>query len=252
MVIATASTSSQSGADFASVRGVLKIKPFRRLWLVLGLSSFGDWLGLLVTSLFAASQVQGSTAQGAAFGGVIVVSLLPALFFGPLAGVFADRFDRRTTMVVCDLLRFSLFASIPTVALVFDSAAVAVTWALVAKFLVEAVGLFWIPAKEASIPNLLPRQRLEAANQLSLITTYGVTPVLAALTVAGLSRGMLTLVDDDASRLWIQPLDVALYANNITDEVALLALDRERGLTARVGYLTNQPRTFGLTARVTF
>ena len=46
--------------------------------------------------------------------------------------------------------------------------------------------------------------------------------------------------------------DVALYANNLTDERAFLALDRERGLRARVGYLTNQPRTFGLSARVNF
>jgi iron complex outermembrane receptor protein len=46
--------------------------------------------------------------------------------------------------------------------------------------------------------------------------------------------------------------DVALYANNLTDETALLSLDRERGQRARVGYLTNQPRTFGLSARVTF
>jgi iron complex outermembrane recepter protein len=44
--------------------------------------------------------------------------------------------------------------------------------------------------------------------------------------------------------------DVGLYANNLTDERAFLALDRERGLRARVGYLTNQPRTFGLDARV--
>ncbi|HSD26773.1 MAG TPA: TonB-dependent receptor, partial [Vicinamibacteria bacterium] len=46
--------------------------------------------------------------------------------------------------------------------------------------------------------------------------------------------------------------DVALYANNLTDERALLSLDRERGLRARVGYVTNQPRTFGITARVSF
>jgi len=39
----------------------------------------------------------------------------------------------------------------------------------------------------------------------------------------------------------------ALYMNNVTDERAYLALDRERGTRARVGYLTNQPRTFGLT-----
>ncbi|MGI9037496.1 MAG: TonB-dependent receptor, partial [Gemmatimonadota bacterium] len=43
--------------------------------------------------------------------------------------------------------------------------------------------------------------------------------------------------------------EFALYGNNLTDERALLALDRERGLRARVGFLTNQPRTFGISAR---
>jgi iron complex outermembrane receptor protein len=46
--------------------------------------------------------------------------------------------------------------------------------------------------------------------------------------------------------------DVAFYVNNITNERALLALDRERGLLARQGFLTNQPRTFGLTTRFDF
>jgi len=46
--------------------------------------------------------------------------------------------------------------------------------------------------------------------------------------------------------------DVALYASNLTDERALLALDQERGTRARVGYLTNPPRSFGLTARIKF
>ena len=46
--------------------------------------------------------------------------------------------------------------------------------------------------------------------------------------------------------------DIALYVNNLTDESAYLALDRERGLRARVSFLTNQPRTFGLTTRIDF
>jgi iron complex outermembrane receptor protein len=46
--------------------------------------------------------------------------------------------------------------------------------------------------------------------------------------------------------------DVALFGTNLTDERALLALDQERGTRARVGYLTNQPRTFGITARFNF
>ncbi len=46
--------------------------------------------------------------------------------------------------------------------------------------------------------------------------------------------------------------DVALYINNLTDEEARLALDQERGTLARVGYLTNQPRTIGVQVRKTF
>jgi len=46
--------------------------------------------------------------------------------------------------------------------------------------------------------------------------------------------------------------DVALYGNNLTDEKALMAIDQERGTRARVGYLINQPRAFGLNARFTF
>ena len=46
--------------------------------------------------------------------------------------------------------------------------------------------------------------------------------------------------------------DGALYVNNLTDEEAYLALDRERGTRARIGFLTNQPRTFGVTIRVNF
>ena len=46
--------------------------------------------------------------------------------------------------------------------------------------------------------------------------------------------------------------DIAFFVNNLTDERALLALDQERGTRARVGYLTNQPRTFGISTRLDF
>ena len=46
--------------------------------------------------------------------------------------------------------------------------------------------------------------------------------------------------------------DVSAYINNVTDERALLSLDQERGTRARIGYLTNQPRTFGIATRVDF
>jgi len=46
--------------------------------------------------------------------------------------------------------------------------------------------------------------------------------------------------------------DTALFVNNLTNEEAPLALDQERGTRARVGFLTNQPRTIGISTRVSF
>ena len=200
----------RSGA--AAIRSVLRIRPFRRLWIVLGAASFGDWLGLLATSVFAAAQVSGSTAKGAAFGSLIAVRLLPALVLGPLAGVFADRFDRRWTMVICDLLRFLLFASIPLLALTGASGGVVVSWAAIATFLIETITLMWIPAKEAAVPNLIPRARLESANQLTLITTYGLTPVLAAVSLSVLDRSVRGLTGGEVPS-WAEPAQLALWFN---------------------------------------
>jgi iron complex outermembrane receptor protein len=52
--------------------------------------------------------------------------------------------------------------------------------------------------------------------------------------------------------LLVNRWDTALFINNVTDETAFLALDQERGTRARVGYLTNQPRTIGLSTRLNF
>jgi dTMP kinase len=194
---------------------VLRIRAFRRLWAVLGLSSLGDWLGLLATSNFAAQQVSNSAAQGIAFGSVIAVRLLPALILGPLAGVLADRFDRRYTMVVCDLLRFVFFASIPAATLVTHNPAIVVGWAAFATFVIETLAMLWTPAKEAAVPNLLPRARLETANQITLATTYGLTPVVSALVLIGLDS-LITKVVGPFRPAWANPTDIALYFNALT------------------------------------
>jgi dTMP kinase len=222
-----------SGA--AELRAILRIRAFRRLWLVLGAASLGDWLGLLATATFASAQVSGDAAKGLAFGSVIAVRLLPALVLGPLAGVLADRFDRRFTMVVCDLLRFVLFASIPTVALFSDDSKIIIGWAAIATFLIESITLIWIPAKEAAVPNLIPRARLEAANQLTLITTYGITPVLAAAVLAGLNQLFQSLeIAHIPIPMWAEPSSLALYFNALSRlATALVVLFGIREISGR-------------------
>lgn len=162
------------------IRGVLEIRSFRKLWIALSLSSFGDWLGFLAQTALAASLESGNgyLRQNFSVGIVVFVRLLPAVTLAPIAGAFADRFDRRRTMVVADCFRFSLYVSIPIVHTLW--------WLLAATFLIETMSLFWIPAKEATVPNLVPREKLEDANTLSLLTTYGSAPV-AALVFALLS-----------------------------------------------------------------
>ncbi|HYN95609.1 MAG TPA: dTMP kinase [Pilimelia sp.] len=182
---------------------------------MLGIASLGDWLGLLATATFASAQVSGDAAKGLAFGSVIAVRLLPALVLGPLAGVLADRWDRRYTMVVCDLLRFVLFASIPVVGVLADTGATAVGWAAIATFLIETLTLIWIPAKEAAVPNLIPRSRLEISNQLTLITTYGLTPVLAALGLAALDAIIRSSAVPDPPG-WASAANLALYFNSLS------------------------------------
>jgi dTMP kinase len=153
---------------------------FRRLSLALVLSSFGDWLGFLATTALASELVHGFDAKSYAIGGVLAFRLLPAVVLAPVVGVLADRFDRRLTMVVADVLRFGLFLSMPLVG--------SLVWLLVATALVEVLSLIWIPAKEASVPHLA-KEHLESANQISLFATYGTAPIAAVVFgVLGLFR----------------------------------------------------------------
>jgi dTMP kinase len=126
--------------------------------------------------------------------------------FGPIAGVVADRLDRRWTMIICHVGRGLLFASIAIVGTLW--------WLYVATFLIEILAMFWLPAKEATMPNLVPPNRLEAANQLSLVTTYGMAPIAAAIfTLLALLSGALA---HGLPFFRTNQVDLALYINAAT------------------------------------
>jgi dTMP kinase len=169
--------------------------------------SLGDWLGLLATTALA-QQLSGGNYATANFAiaGVFIARLLPAVFLGPLAGVIADRLDRRMLMVVADVIRFALYISIPIVNNYF--------WLYTATILVECVSLFWSPAKDASVPNLVPKEKLESANQVSLFAAYGTAPIAAGLfaILALLSSAIAAAFPSFKGT----SIDIALYINALS------------------------------------
>jgi dTMP kinase len=204
-----------------SLLAVMKIRDFRMLWVGLGLSSLGDWLGLLALTAMAnefASQISGDSyaVRNFAIAGVLFLRVLPAIVMGPVAGYIADRLDRRKTLIWGDYIRGALFITIPIVGTLW--------WVFVVTVLVEIVTLVWGPAKDATVPNLVPRHRLEAANQVSLATTYG-----SALPAAALFTG-LTLVDKLYQNLFVDfpngPIDLAIYFNGISFFISGIVISR--------------------------
>jgi dTMP kinase len=173
---AGARTPAASNASITHrARSVLAIRAFRRLWGVTYLCSVGDWLSLLALAGLVGKLTEGYQVETFAFAGVVLTQLLPGLLFAPLGGIFADRFDRRKIMVICDVLRCGLFVSIAVVG--------SPVWLFIGNFLIGCCALMWIPSKDAAVPNLLRRKdQVETANQLGLVMTYGI----AVLSGAGL------------------------------------------------------------------
>ena len=162
-----------AGGPVTSSFALLRRGPFARLWYAGLLSSFGDWVALFATIALADS-----------IGGVrgvlvpLAARLIPGLFAG-VAGVIADRFDRRKVMIVSDVARAVLVLS-----LIF----VTNLWQLFAvSFVLEALTLLWQPSREAWVPNLVPNGGMVAANSLTLVAAYGMLPV-GALAFALLAK----------------------------------------------------------------
>ena len=100
------------------LRSRLFINPdFYRLWLAQVVSATGDWLGLLAISILAIRV--GSGNEGAALSLVLAARIVPGFFFGPVAGVLVDRWDRKKTMVTCDMGRAMVMLALPFVDTLF-------------------------------------------------------------------------------------------------------------------------------------
>ena len=139
--------------------GVLARQRDYRLMLSAGLISLtGDWL--LRTGL--AFQVYILTGSTLASGGLLLASFVPSVLLGSLAGVFVDRWDRRTTMIVTNILNAVVL--LPLLAVRDESA----IWIVYVVVLAQScLQQFFTPAEQSLVPALVESEQLVTANALN-------------------------------------------------------------------------------------
>ena len=129
--------------------------PFRRLWTGQVVSLFGDFIALFAVISLISFRWKGTAAQVTL---VQIAYMLPLVIVGPVAGVFVDRWNVRTTMIASDLIRALLILTLV--------AAPGLAFVFVAFFAISTVSSFFIPAQSITLRAIMPPEALLAANAL--------------------------------------------------------------------------------------
>ena len=196
-------------------------RAFLKLWIAEIISAAGDWLGLLATITLAARLNEGS--EGAAIAIVLASRVVPGFFLATAVGVFIDRLSRKHMMVACDLGRAAVLLVLPFV----DS----LTELVVASFMLELLTMMWQPAKEAAMPNLVPVEKLAAANSLNFIAAYGTFPLAsgAAIALAKVAESIPTrtaVSESGVSSMLLSEEGLAFYVDALSFFLAALIISR--------------------------
>lgn len=149
----------------------------------------------------------------------LLARLAPALFLGPVSGVIADRWDRKKLMVVCDLARGVLvlvLAFVEPISRTIHIPAVILVFAISAGL--EAGTLLWQPAKDASVPLIVPRDQLTRANSLILLAAYGTFPLSGAAfaLLAGAGKLLGSIGGGVFDQFALKPEQLALLFDAVT------------------------------------
>ena len=167
----------------AKFRGVLRNRNFFFLWLGQIISQIGYRLNQMALIGFIAQRSPGNALQLAT---LLSFSILPVFVLGPIAGVYVDRWDRRKTMFVCDFLRGLLVLLIP---LYIIDAKISLLPLYCVVFLLFSIGRFFVPAKLAIVPELVPKEQLLLAN--SLVNTTGMIAATVGFGIGGMVVALL-------------------------------------------------------------
>jgi MFS family permease len=155
---------------------VLRNRDFFLLWLGQIISQLGDRLDQMALIALVYSRAEGSTIGIAK---ILSFTIIPVFLIGPVAGVYVDRWDKRRTMYICDLLRAAMVLCIPLFLINKNF-----IWIYLLIFLIFSVGRFFVPAKLSIIPELVDKEDLLIAN--SLVNTTGMIAAILGFGVSGI------------------------------------------------------------------
>jgi MFS family permease len=150
-----------------SAFSVFRNRNFSLLWTGQLVSTIGSAL----TSLAASIYVFRLTDSALSVGLMLMATAAPSLLVGLFAGVFVDRYDRKTIMITADILRAMLILLIPVLV------PLNIIWLYVIVMLTSAIGQFFDPAHESVLPEVASDEELAAANSLIAISSFGSTAV---------------------------------------------------------------------------
>ena len=169
---------------------ILRERPqFRRLWASNIVSNLGDWLSYIAVSVLVVRENGSPLALAVLF----ILHSLPYGLLAPVAGPVADRFDRRTLMMVAHLGRAALTLGMTA------CAATGALWMLQALLLLRVLlaGLFF-PAERAALPRLVEPDEVEDANALDSLTwstLFAVGVALGGFLVSWVGPTLALMVD---------------------------------------------------------
>ena len=163
------STQSTTGGYWALARSNAN---FRYLWSGQIISLLGDWFNLIASAALIAQL----TESGLAVGTLFVVRMLAPVLISPLAGVAADRYNRKHILIVSDIGRFFTAA-----AFLFIRSPEHVWFVYLLSFLQLGIGGFFFPARSALLPDIVRADQVGAANALTSATWSIMLAIGAAL-----------------------------------------------------------------------
>ncbi|WP_390883398.1 MFS transporter [Kovacikia minuta] len=160
---------------------VLRNRNFLTLWSGQVFSQLADkvYLVLMIALIANRFQAGGQTISGWV-SSIMIAFTIPAVLFGSIAGVFVDRWPKKTVLVITNLLRGALVFSLPPLLWISKG------WAPLAglpvgfcvllgiTFLVSTLTQFFAPAEQSAIPLIVERRHLLSANSLYTTTMMAI------------------------------------------------------------------------------